>query len=353
MDELDRAVAGMFCVGFDGLTPSPAVLKLLGRGVRSAIIFQRNIESPRQVWQLCCDLKAASTRPFLISVDQEGGRVQRLRQGFTSIVPMRTLGRTHDVELARQLGRAMARELRAVNIDLDFAPVMDVDTNPANPVIGDRSFSSEVRWVTQMGCALIDGLQSGGVAACAKHFPGHGDTATDSHLELPRLAHPLARLREVELPPFAAAARQQVASIMTAHVLFDALDAQVPATMSRPVLEGILRRELGFDGVIISDDLEMKAIADHFGLEEALVGGALAGVDMFLVCHSPDVKNRAIDLLTSAVRRGVVPEASIAAANQRIDALMRRFVRPAGGLGDAPGCAEHQRLIETILAAAP
>lgn len=234
---------------------------------------------------------------------------------------MRALGEAGDAALAREVGALLGRELRAVGIDQDYAPVVDVDTNPANPVIGDRSFSRDAAAVSRLGAALAAGLQSAGVAACAKHFPGHGDTSQDSHKDLPRLPHPLARLEDVELLPFRALARAGVASVMTAHVVFEALDPARPATLS-PAVMRLLRTRVGFDGCAISDDLEMNAIAEHFPLEEAAPGSVAAGVDALLVCHHADVQHRAIDLVRAAVERGRIPRERIAEARSRIERLV-------------------------------
>jgi beta-N-acetylhexosaminidase len=198
---------------------------------------------------------------------------------------------------------------------------VDVDTNPANPVIGDRSFSRDAEAVGRLGAALAEGLQGEGVAACAKHFPGHGDTSQDSHRDLPRLPHALARLREVELRPFKALARAGVASVMTAHVVFEALDPRRPATLSPEVMR-LLRDEVGFDGCAVSDDLEMKAVAEHFPLEEAAPGAVLAGVDALLVCHHAAVQHRAIDLVRRAVEDGRIPRARLADARRRVATLL-------------------------------
>ncbi len=321
-----------------------------------AILFRRNVENPIQFSSLGAELKSSAGRPFLTSVDQEGGRVMRLRDPFSEIPAMRALGAAGDESLAEAVGAVLGRELRAVNVDLDYAPVLDVDTNPANPVIGDRSFARSPEAVGRLGAALIRGLQRAGVAACGKHFPGHGDTSQDSHVDLPRLPHSLERLESVELPPFEMAIRAGVASIMTAHVIFEPLDARYPATMSRPALDGILRDRMGFDGVVISDDLEMKAIAEHYGLEEAVVRGINAGVDLFLVCHHADVQHRAIDLLAAAVARGDVPLARVQEARRRVDALVQRYVRPAAAaeaFRNVVGCAEHRAVIERVRAASP
>jgi beta-N-acetylhexosaminidase len=350
MEAAAKAVARMFAVGFDGRQVTPSLEKLLDRGVGAVVLFSRNVESPQQVAKLCFDIQNRAKRPVLIAVDQEGGRVMRLRSGFTSIPAMRTIGSTDDENLAHQIGQVLARELRAVNIHMDLAPVMDVDSNPANPVIGDRSFGADPDLVSRMGCALLKGLQSSGVAACAKHFPGHGDTSKDSHFDLPRLAHPMSRLEKVELPPFQAAISAGVAAIMTAHIIFETIDPAHPATISHAVLTGLLRQKMRFDGVIISDALEMKAISDHFPIDEVVVKGASAGLDLLAICENPDLQNQAIDALTLATARGNVPWKQIKDANRRIDRLMKQFVRPAAAAFDSsvPGCAEHRAIVDRL-----
>jgi len=347
--DLDRQIATLFTVGFHGTTPSPEVLELLRRGVGGVILFSRNVIDAEQVATLVAELKRAAGRPLLVSIDQEGGRVARLRapQGFTELPPMRAIGETRDAALAFEVGALLGRELRAVGVDQDYAPVVDVDTNPRNPVIGDRSFSRDPGEVARLGAALASGLQSAGVAACAKHFPGHGDTSQDSHQALPHLAHDLERLRAVELVPFRALARAGVASVMTAHVVFDALDAGRPATLSAPVLR-LLREACGYDGCVVSDDLEMKAVADHFPLEEAVPAAFAAGVDSLLVCHQAELQHRAIDLARTAVESGAVSRERLAEASRRVAALLRW----AGPPPDPRRAREHLRREEHLALAA-
>lgn len=329
-----RQAAGLFVVGFSGLEADADVLSLVDDGVGGVILFKRNVETPAQVARLVSSLKRRAGRPLLAAVDQEGGRVARLRGApFTALPPMREVGRRADAALARRVGELLAREVRALGFDQDYAPVLDVDTNPDNPVIGDRALSSDAKEVAHLGVALGQGLEAAGVAACGKHFPGHGDTSQDSHLELPRLPHDMARLRDVELEPFAAWARAGLSSLMTAHVVFEALDPGVPATMSHRVITGLLRESLRFDGVVVSDDLEMNAIARHFTVARAAVEGLAAGVDQFLVCHHAEVQREAIDAVVRAVETGVVSEARLAEASARVSALLQRFVRgPEDGL---------------------
>ena len=293
--DLERQAAGLFTVGFHGKAVTDELRGLIARGVGGIIGFTRNVGTPEEVLELNRDIKQLAGRPLLLTIDQEGGQVARLRHGFTEIPAMRAVGATGSAALTRALGAIIGRELRAVGFDMNLAPVLDIDTNPANPVIAARSFGRTPEQVTELGLALAAGLQDAGVAACGKHFPGHGDTSLDSHLELPRLPHALERLERVELRPFAAAAKAGMPAFMTAHVIFEAVDADYPATMSRAVLTGILRQKLGYDGLVVTDDLEMKAIADNYGIEEAVRRGLDAGADHFLCCHSAALAHRAIE----------------------------------------------------------
>jgi beta-N-acetylhexosaminidase len=332
-------------VGFPGTTPDVDVRGLIDDGIFGAILFKRNVDSPAQTAELIRALKSHAGRPFVLSVDQEGGRVARLRGApFTTLPSMRDIGRSRDPTLAARVGQLLAYEVRAIGFDWDFAPVLDVDTNPKNPVIGDRALHQDPSEVARLGVALAQGMESGGVASCGKHFPGHGDTAQDSHLALPRLPHDLKRLREVELVPFAAFAKARLSSLMTAHVIFEALEPGKPATMSKSVLAGLLRQELGFEGVLVSDDLEMKAIADHYSVEQAVIDGVNAGVDLFLVCHNAKVQRNAIAALVKAVEDGRVAKDRIAEALGRLEALSRRFARGPEDLLSTLGSDEHRRL---------
>ncbi len=342
---LYRQCAGLFMVGFPRSALDSDICALVDDGIFGAILFKRNISTPAQTAELIRALKSHAGRPFVLAVDQEGGRVARLRgEPFTPLPSMRDIGRACDAALAARVGQLLAYEVRALGFDWDFAPVLDVDTNPKNPVIGDRAFHSDVAQVARLGVALAQGMEAAGVASCGKHFPGHGDTEQDSHLALPRLPHNLTRLRAVELVPFAAFAKARLSSLMTAHVIFDALEPGKPATMSTAVLEGLLRKELGFGGVLVSDDLEMKAISDHFSVEQAVVDGVNAGVDLFLVCHTARVQRGAISALVRAVEDGRVSKARVDEALGRLESLTRRFARGPEDLLSTLGSAEHRRL---------
>ena len=223
--------------------------------------------------------------------------------------------------------RCSAKALTAARAFIKtFAPVLDVDSNPDNPIIGDRAFSNDPHAVARLACAFIDGLQSGGVAGCGKHFPGHGDTNVDSHLALPKLDHSRERLDEIELVPFKAAARVEVAAVMTAHILFAALDDEHPATLSEKVLVPLLRDTIGYRGVIVSDDLEMKAIADHYGVEDAAVRAIRAGCDQLLICSKPDWVDRAYEAIVKAVEDGTLPRERVMEAADRVETMKQRWV---------------------------
>jgi beta-N-acetylhexosaminidase len=328
---LEKQAASLFTVGFDGKAVTDDLRGLLARGVGGVIFFARNVGTPAEVLELNRDIKRVAARPLLLAVDQEGGQVARLRQGFTELPPLRAVGATGSASLARELGGLIGRELRAVGFDMNCAPVLDIDTNPANPIIAARSFGRTPELVTELGLALAAGLQEAGVAACGKHFPGHGDTSQDSHLELPKLPHAMDRLEQVELAPFRAAAKAGIASFMTAHVIFEAVDSKYPATMSRAVLTGILREKLAYDGLVVTDDIEMKAIADNYGVEEAVLLGLSAGVDHFLCCHTAKLAHRAIDAVVRAVESGKLSHSILDSATRRFTAVCTRFEKPVGG----------------------
>jgi beta-N-acetylhexosaminidase len=283
---LRRQIGQLLIAGFDGHhipTELRAIAKEFGLG--GVILFARNISDPEQVSELSFDAsRLVPDLPVWVSVDQEGGRVARLKAPFTEWPAMATLGRSGDTVLAERFARALAAELKAVGVTLDYAPVLDIHTNPRNPVIGDRALAEAADDVARLGAAIVRTLQREGIAACGKHFPGHGDTATDSHHELPLVEHPPDRIRSVELKPFKAAIEAGVATIMTAHILVPSLDEQRPATLSRRVVADLLRHEMKFEGVILSDDLDMKAIASQYEVPSAAVMAIEAGCDGVLIC---------------------------------------------------------------------
>jgi beta-N-acetylhexosaminidase len=334
MRETLRLAGQLLAVGFEGQAASPDVKHLIRHyGVGGVVLFARNVDAPEQVAELVRELQecardAGHVRPLLVAVDQEGGRVARLRAPWTLWPPARALGRVGSEELAREQGELLAAELRACGITLDFAPVVDVDTNPKNPVIGDRSYGDDPDLVARLGAAFITGLQAGRVAACAKHFPGHGDTALDSHHDLPLLDHSRARLDDVELRPFRRAIAAGVATVMVGHLLVREWDDVWPATLSSVLVEGLLRRDLGFSGVIVADDFEMKAVATRWRPEQLGARALEAGCDLLLGCRDHDVQVGLLEGLVRAVEGERIPWQRLEDAEQRVRALKQQYCLP-------------------------
>jgi beta-N-acetylhexosaminidase len=361
MKDIVRRVGQRFMVGFEGLTASADVKALLREfGVGHVVLFARNVADPEQVADLVRELQstardAGHDRPVLVAVDQEGGRVARLKDPWTIWPAARAVGRAGSEETARKMAEALADELKACGIRYDFAPCVDVDTNPRNPVIGDRSFGDDPDLVGRLGVAMIRGLQDNGVVACAKHFPGHGDTDVDSHLDLPSVEHSRARLEDVELRPFREAIEAGVATVMASHLLVREFDDALPATLSPKVVNGLLRKELGYAGVVVTDALEMKALANHWTPAQISVMAAKAGCDLLALCSGHDAQVEAMESLIRALEAGEIPFKDAEAAEGRVRALKERFL---AGYRDpdpkeareAAGRGEHRALAETIVA---
>jgi beta-N-acetylhexosaminidase len=340
MEEVEKVAGQVLIGGFLGKSLPPEFAAALGEGALGGVIlFARNLGTVAEVLALNQEVlgcsgahrkgPAGAGRVPWICVDQEGGRVARLRAPVLTLPPMRVLGDIGDEGLTERAGRALGAELLALGFNCDFAPVLDVDTNPANPVIGDRSFSRDPATVARHGAAFARGLGASGIIACGKHFPGHGDTDLDSHLALPRVAHGRARLEAVELLPFRETV-QVMPSLMTAHVVFDALDPGVPATLSSAVIEGLLRRELGYRGVVVSDDLEMKAVSERYGAGECAVRALRAGCDAVLVCSKMDMLLEAREALAREARGDAAFFARLREAAGRVHDLARAHPpRPA------------------------
>ncbi|HEY5593673.1 MAG TPA: beta-N-acetylhexosaminidase [Nitrospiria bacterium] len=352
---LKEKIGQMFMVGFAGAGPSKAILKLIKEfHLGGVILFARNLQSPAQTAKLCNALQVQSQKmPLLIAVDQEGGRVTRLPKGFSVFPGGAHLAACHSPELVYRAAEATAKELRAVGINMNLAPVLDVNTNPANPVIGDRAFGASPTLVSTLGLTMIAGFQDNNVIACGKHFPGHGDTGADSHKELPRVAQGLRRLREVELRPFLHTIQNGLASIMTAHVLYPELDPDEPATLSRRIVTGLLREGMGFKGVVVTDDLEMAAISDLHGPGEAAVKAIEAGADLILICHDQDKQLAAIEAVARAVKQKRISEARIEQSLLRLLQIKEKFVLPyrptdLSHVKEIVGCSAHRHLLQEI-----
>ena len=359
---LRRRIGQLLIGSFSG-SDVPVEMRALARefDLGGITVFNRlgNIETPDQVAGLSFDVRNLGVElPAWVGIDQEGGRVARLRSPFTEWPPMAVLGRSDDPALARKFAAALAAELAAVGISLDYAPVLDIHTNPKNPVIGDRALGEKPETVSKLGRVIIEELQRAGVAACGKHFPGHGDTATDSHLELPIVEHAPDRLRAIEFAPFKAAIEARVSFIMTAHVLVVSIDEERPATLSPKIVQRILREELGFTGVIVSDDLEMKAITNAYSPGEAAVEAIAAGCDTLLMCGGGEASNIeaqgiALEALIHAVEDERLPLKRVEAALERNRQAKERFLREgrpptAAQLRTIIGSEQHRAIAEQM-----
>jgi beta-N-acetylhexosaminidase len=344
---LEEKIGQMLVIGFpsgrEGLDHIERAAAEFAAG--NAILFSRNIGSPEEVYGLTARLRSilggrTGLVPF-ISVDQEGGSVARLRSGVTPIIgamaqASAVAGGRRSLNDVRRLGLICGSELAALGINWDLAPVADVNVNPANPVIGVRSYGEDPRLVADLAAAFAAGLAEGGVMATAKHFPGHGDTNVDSHLGLPTIPHGMERLESVELVPFRRLIAEGIGAVMTAHVCFPALEPRaLPATLSAAVIQGLLRERLGFRGIVTTDCMEMKAIADNF--PDAAVMAVKAGADIIDVSHTYELQKEAALSIAAAVRSGEIPEERIDESVARIAAAKARLAAPPSSWEEAAG----------------
>ncbi|MGS2590328.1 glycoside hydrolase family 3 protein [Streptomyces hebeiensis] len=339
-DTLTRDALAVLQPGFRGTTPPDWLLRRIDEGLSSVGLFGRNVSSPEQVAALTARLRAGRA-DVLVAIDEEGGDVTRLetRQG-SSFPGNYALGTVDDLALTRAVAQELGRRLAACGVDLNWAPSADVNSNRDNPVIGVRSFGADPELVARHTAAYVGGLQSAGVAACTKHFPGHGDTATDSHHAVPRIDVDPATVHARDLRPFRSAIEAGSKAVMSAHILLPALDPDRPATLSRRILTGLLREELGYDGLIVTDGMEMLAIAETYGIERGSVLAVAAGADA--ICVGGGLADEATvlrlrDALVAAVRGGDLPEERLADAAARVRALADWTLRARGASG--PGAA--------------
>ncbi|MBQ9818296.1 MAG: beta-N-acetylhexosaminidase [Proteobacteria bacterium] len=286
---LKHAIGQLLIIGFEGTRlPIPLIGALTKGEVGGVILFSRNFESREQIQELTAQIhQIQSPYPIWIAIDQEGGKVQRIREnlGSPNLPSAMDIARTTP-ENARDIALQNARDLKSLGFDINFAPVLDIHTNPQNPIIATRAFGTTPEQVIEFAIPTMQGLIDGGIIPCGKHFPGHGDTLLDSHTDLPEVNHDMNRLQNVEFKPFKAAIEADIPMIMTAHIVMNGLGERFPSTLSPMIVTDILRKQLGFKGVIVSDDLEMDAIIDRFSTLKAVLLGIHAGVDAFLICKS-------------------------------------------------------------------
>ena len=331
---------------------------IIENNISGVVLFARNCIEPKQIRDLCAEIqslrhKMKDKAPLFIGIDMEGGRVHRLKPPFTQWPALKNIGDLDAPTVAFHFTQRMGVELMSVGINLDFAPCIDVYTNPSNTVIGDRAVSSDPYQVEKMASALIRGYIKSGVLSCAKHFPGHGHTVIDSHDELPIEKADLKRLHDVELVPFKKALRSRVDMVMTAHILFEKIDPKWPVTLSEFFLKDLLRKELRYKGLVITDDLGMKAMAKHYDKDQIPVRAMQAGADLLLYCNEPESPPLAIEALTTAIAQGQLNKNDLEQTHRKIldikkVKLLSPDPRPIEDALEIIGCQEHQYLADCI-----
>jgi beta-N-acetylhexosaminidase len=345
------SVLARFMLGFDGETLPSELAGYLERGLAGVVLYKRNFRSVKELRKLTADIRRAAGRPVLIGIDQEGGTRFALPAPFTAWPSAAELGRARDIGLTEQVARAMAVELRVAGCNLNFAPMLDLNVNPESPVTKDRSFGADPYLVAKMGVAFDHGLRAGRVLSCAKHFPGHGDTSVDPHHDLPIFSGTMERLESAELVPFAAVVAAGVPTVMTAHILLPSIDPERPASLSRTMLDGVLRRRMGFRGIILADDLGMGAIARSYGPGEAAVETLRAGTDIAMLCHDWQAVAPAIDAVGEAHEAGRFDAAEWHTSLERIERACVRAELPVPAAGlDILACEEFRALAAAIRA---
>lgn len=349
---IPAAVLKKFLLGFPGTTLPRELLDLLGGGLAGVTIFRRNFRDPNELLRLTYEIRDAADGPVLIGIDQEGGIKFALPEPFTQWPSAAELGELNDPEAAESVARAIARELLAVGCNLVFAPMLDLHLRPGSPVTSDRSFGSDPERVGELGAAFARGLAAEGILGCAKHFPGHGDAEADPHLELPIFEGTLERLRDMELVPFAEVIKAGIPTVMTAHILLPWIDPGRPATLSRRVIDNLLRQELNFKRVVLADDLGMGAIARQFPSGAAAVECFRAGCDIAMLCHDWTLVMPALAAAARAYEKGQFSAAAWKASQARIEKLLGgRSKTPAKRTGlDVVGCAEHHAVARELRA---
>jgi beta-N-acetylhexosaminidase len=326
---LEEKIGQMVVVGLEGYNVDEKARKMIeDYKIGGFVLFGRNIKDSGQLLELTNSLKEVNRKnkiPLFISVDEEGGRVTRMPEELKKLPAAGVIGKTGDESYSFEVGRTIAGEIKALGFNMNFAPVLDINSNPKNPVIGDRAFGSEPEVVTRLGVQAMKGIQSEDIIPVVKHFPGHGDTSTDSHVGLPRVDNGLDRLKSFELLPFKKAIENGADAVMVAHILLPEIDPDYPSSLSEIVINDILREDCGFDGVVFTDDITMGAITENYDIGDAAVKSVSAGADIVLVCHGYDREEAVINVLKSAVSKGDIPEERLDESLYRILKLKEKY----------------------------
>ena len=326
---LDEKIGQLLIVGFDGYEINENIENLIKENhVCGVILFGNNIKSAEQTIKLTNSLKSINSNnkiPLFISVDEEGGRVSRMPSEFRKIPSSGYIGNQNNENLSYNVGKVISKELKFLGFNMNFAPVLDINSNPQNPVIGDRSFGSNKDLVTKLGIKTMEGLKDGNIIPVVKHFPGHGDTSVDSHVGLPLVNHDMKRLKEFELIPFKEAINNNADVVMISHILLPKIDTEFPATMSKTIIRDILRKDLKFNGVVITDDMTMGAITNNYNISNACIKSINAGADIILVCHEYDNEVKVIHSIKEAVKDKTMSEKRINESVYKILKLKEKY----------------------------
>jgi beta-N-acetylhexosaminidase len=327
---LDEKIGQLVVVGVDGFSMNDNINKLIKENkVGGVILFSKNVENSNQLVNLTNSIKTSNAQnkiPLFISVDEEGGRVSRMPTEIKKLPSNKVIGKRNDGYFSYSIGKIIGEELKAFGFNMSFAPVMDINSNPANPVIGDRSFGNNVDIVNKLGIKTMEGIMDSNIIPVVKHFPGHGDTFVDSHVGLPLVNKDLTQLNDFELVPFKEAIKNNVDAIMVSHILFNKLDVDFPASMSKVIITNILRENLKFQGVVITDDMTMGAIIKNYDIGDASVKSINAGSDLILVCHDFDNELKVINSLKVAVQNNIISEERLNESVYRILKLKEKYV---------------------------
>lgn len=357
--EVQQKLGQCFMIGFEGLEPSEEVRQFISNNnIGSIVLFNRNLDGPAQIADLSNELQeiaisGGSASPLFIGIDMEGGRMAELKAPFTQWPAMKFLGEIGSASLGFKFAEMLGKELLAVGINLNFSPVVDIATNPDNKVIGDRAFSSDPEMVARLSSSVVRGFVKSGLLPCVKHYPGHGDTVADSHEELPVITHDEGRLNDVEFVPFKKAFRARADLLMTAHIRCEKLDPKWPATLSPYLLKDVLREKLGFRNLVLADNMEMKAISQNFGTEEAAVQAFKAGCNIVMYSSSLDEQKKAFEAVTKAFVDGDIPMEVLDSSLALVTKVKSKFLKgykpvDVTGISKIVGHPEHVKLAKYI-----
>lgn len=326
---LQEKIGQMVIAGFEGYTIDDNTRDIINNyHLGGFILFGRNVEDSEQLLALVNSLKRANSKnktPLFISVDEEGGRISRMPDEINDLPTNEAIGKIYNSKFSYEIGRILADEVKSFGFNMNFAPVLDINSNPDNPVIGDRAFGSDVNIVSKLGIQTMKGIQSSGVIPVVKHFPGHGDTSVDSHVGLPSINNDIDRLKSFELIPFKEAINSHVDAVMIAHILLNKIDPNSPASLSETIITELLRKQMNFNGVVITDDMTMGAILEKYSIGDAAIKAINAGNDIVLVCHGQDNVETVLDDLIKAVDNGIISKSKVDESLYRILKLKHKY----------------------------